>query len=67
MLTFYFLDTWVKCDDDKISHITAEEVLKLSGGGMPKLNNACYPNLTLIPIIVIMIQSYPTEIFQNTF
>lgn len=26
-------DSWVKCDDDKISLVTAEEVLKLSGGG----------------------------------
>jgi hypothetical protein len=30
----FLLETWVKCDDDKISHITGEEVLKLSGGGI---------------------------------
>ncbi|KAG1692020.1 Ubiquitin carboxyl-terminal hydrolase 14 [Nymphon striatum] len=28
-----FTDEWVKCDDDKISLITSEEILKLSGGG----------------------------------
>lgn len=26
-------DTWLKCDDDNVSPITSEEVLKLSGGG----------------------------------
>ncbi|RDD43296.1 Ubiquitin carboxyl-terminal hydrolase 14 [Trichoplax sp. H2] len=26
-------DTWIKCDDDKISVITNEDILKLSGGG----------------------------------
>ncbi len=33
-----FSENWVKCDDDKISHISAEEVLKLSGGGKPNSN-----------------------------
>ena len=26
-------DVWLKCDDDQVSPVTAEEVLKLSGGG----------------------------------
>ncbi|XP_046856897.1 ubiquitin carboxyl-terminal hydrolase 14-like [Xenia sp. Carnegie-2017] len=26
-------NSWIKCDDDKITHITEEDVLKLSGGG----------------------------------
>jgi hypothetical protein len=26
-------DTWLKCDDDQVSSVTSEEVLKLSGGG----------------------------------
>lgn len=26
-------DAWYKCDDDKVSPVTEEEVLKLSGGG----------------------------------
>nr|QBH73739.1 hypothetical protein [Eurycantha calcarata] len=26
-------DTWLKCDDDQVSSITSEDVLKLSGGG----------------------------------
>lgn len=26
-------DTWIKCDDDVISPVTTEEILKLSGGG----------------------------------
>ncbi|CAB3990686.1 Hypothetical predicted protein, partial [Paramuricea clavata] len=33
LATSHSFETWVKCDDDKISHITGEEVLKLSGGG----------------------------------
>ena len=28
-----FLDHWVKCDDDNISVVKNEDVLKLSGGG----------------------------------
>ena len=34
----FLSETWVKCDDDKISSITAEEVLKLSGGGKANRN-----------------------------
>lgn len=26
-------DTWIKCDDDNVSIITSEDILKLSGGG----------------------------------
>jgi len=26
-------DTWMKCDDDVVTAVTSEEVLKLSGGG----------------------------------
>jgi len=26
-------DTWMKCDDDVVTAVTTEEVLKLSGGG----------------------------------
>lgn len=26
-------DTWLKCDDDTVSIVSSEEVLKLSGGG----------------------------------
>lgn len=26
-------DEWFKCDDDKVSVVTSEEILKLSGGG----------------------------------
>ncbi|KAG8251673.1 Ubiquitin carboxyl-terminal hydrolase 14 [Homalodisca vitripennis] len=26
-------DTWLKCDDDQVSPVTTEEILKLSGGG----------------------------------
>jgi ubiquitin carboxyl-terminal hydrolase 14 len=26
-------DMWLKCDDDQVSPVTSEEVLKLSGGG----------------------------------
>jgi len=26
-------DTWIKCDDDVVTVVTSEEVLKLSGGG----------------------------------
>lgn len=26
-------DTWLKCDDENISIVTSEDVLKLSGGG----------------------------------
>lgn len=29
----YVSDDWLKCDDDTVSPVTAEEVLKLSGGG----------------------------------
>lgn len=34
-LNFFLLitDAWYKCDDDKVSPVTEEEVLKLSGGG----------------------------------
>ena len=28
-----FTDNWVKCDDDKMSNVTSEDILKLSGGG----------------------------------
>ena len=28
-----FLDDWLKCDDDNVTPVTSEEVLKLSGGG----------------------------------
>lgn len=27
-------DEWFKCDDDTVSQVTAEDILKLSGGGM---------------------------------
>ncbi len=27
------LDKWFKMDDDKVSEVTAEDILKLSGGG----------------------------------
>ena len=37
LLSYFLSETWIKCDDDKISHVTADEVLKLSGGG--KLNH----------------------------
>lgn len=26
-------DTWLKCDDETVSPVTSEDVLKLSGGG----------------------------------
>lgn len=26
-------DVWLKCDDDKVSTVTSEDILKLSGGG----------------------------------
>ena len=29
----YIADEWVKCDDDKMSNTTTEQILKLSGGG----------------------------------
>lgn len=32
-------DTWLKCDDDVVSSVTSEEILKLSGGGQFELNN----------------------------
>ena len=28
-----FVDDWVKCDDDKMSNVTTEDIIKLSGGG----------------------------------
>ena len=28
-----FTDKWLKCDDDDVTPVTSEEVLKLSGGG----------------------------------
>ena len=28
-----FIDDWVKCDDDKMSNVTTEDIIKLSGGG----------------------------------
>ena len=28
-----FKDDWFKCDDDYVSQVTEDEVLKLSGGG----------------------------------
>ena len=30
---FCIADEWVKCDDDKMSTTTTEQILKLSGGG----------------------------------
>lgn len=27
------MDTWLKCDDETVTPVTSEEVLKLSGGG----------------------------------
>ena len=29
----YITDEWVKCDDDKMSNTTTEQILKLYGGG----------------------------------
>jgi hypothetical protein len=31
-------DVWLKCDDDQVSPVTSEEVLKLSGGGKYRLS-----------------------------
>ena len=31
--TLSLSDQWIKCDDDKLSLVTDEEILKLSGGG----------------------------------
>ena len=28
-----FVDNWLKCDDETVSPVSSEEVLKLSGGG----------------------------------
>lgn len=28
-----FDDSWFKCDDDKVTPVTTDEILKLSGGG----------------------------------
>ena len=30
---YFFEDDWLKCDDDNVTAVTSEEVLKLSGGG----------------------------------
>lgn len=27
-------DTWLKCDDEQVSPVSSEDVLKLSGGGL---------------------------------
>lgn len=32
-------DTWIKCDDDAITPVTTEDILKLSGGGIIRLIN----------------------------
>lgn len=35
MMSFYLTEgNWIKYDDDNVSAVPAEEVLKLSGGGM---------------------------------
>ena len=34
---FIFTDEWVMFDDDKVTGITIEDILKLSGGGMYNL------------------------------
>lgn len=33
LLSRFFADEWVKFDDDKVSVVTPEDILKLSGGG----------------------------------
>ena len=30
---FFFTDEWLMFDDDKVSAVTSEDILKLSGGG----------------------------------
>ena len=44
----YITDEWVKCDDDKMSNTTTEQILKLSGGGtffkFPKHISSLCPN-----------------------
>lgn len=40
-------DEWVKCDDDKMSNTTTEQILKLSGGG--KFSKFSPHNLPLCP------------------
>ena len=30
---FHVVDKWLKCDDDTVTPVTSEDVLKLSGGG----------------------------------
>lgn len=46
---YYFADDWVKCDDDKMSNVTSEDILKLSGGGRCSRTNtiqkAWFPSL----------------------
>lgn len=31
-------DSWLKCDDDQVSPVTSDEILKLSGGGKHPLS-----------------------------
>lgn len=31
-------DTWIKCDDDTVTPVTSEDILKLSGGGIDLIN-----------------------------
>ena len=35
-------DVWLKCDDDQVSPVTSEEVLKLSGGGKYRILGTFY-------------------------
>ena len=50
--TLSFTDQWIKCDDDKLSIVTDEEILKLSGGGewMAGPLYHCYPDMDDIDI-----------------
>lgn len=33
ILLFFLADEWIKFDDDKVSIVTPEDILRLSGGG----------------------------------
>ena len=51
LLSYFLSETWIKCDDDKISHVTADEVLKLSGGGKLHPNFGLY----LLPLLYLAV------------
>lgn len=41
ILTLFFLDEWLMFDDENVTAVTSEDILKLSGGGSLLANHTC--------------------------